>query len=79
MDELGEMGVSLTTTNGRIVLDLPEKPDADVDIRVENGHIRNDLELKNQTSDPDGRVRGRLGAGGTPIKLRTSNGTVSLR
>jgi DUF4097 and DUF4098 domain-containing protein YvlB len=79
LDELGEMGVSLTTTNGRIVLDLPEKPDADVDIRVENGHIRNDLELENQTSDPEGRVRGRLGAGGTPIKLRTSNGTVSLR
>jgi DUF4097 and DUF4098 domain-containing protein YvlB len=79
LDELGEMGVSLTTTNGRIVLDLPEKPDADVDIRVENGHIRNDLELKDQTSDLDGRVRGRLGAGGIPIKLRTSNGTVSLR
>jgi DUF4097 and DUF4098 domain-containing protein YvlB len=79
LDELGEMGVSLMTTNGRIVLNLPEKPDADVDIRVENGHIRNDLELEDQTSDPDGRVRGRLGAGGIPIKLRTSNGTVSLR
>jgi hypothetical protein len=79
IDELGETGVSLTTTNGRIVLDLPEKPDADVDIRVENGHIRNDLELKDQTHDMDGRVRGRIGNGGTPIRLRTSNGTVALR
>jgi DUF4097 and DUF4098 domain-containing protein YvlB len=79
LDELGEMGVSLTTSNGRIVLDLPEKPDADVDIRVENGHIRNDLELEHQTSDIDGRVRGRLGKGGTPIRLRTSNGTISIR
>lgn len=79
LDELGESGVELTTSNGRIVLDLPEKPDVDVDIRVENGHIRNDLELQNQTSDIDGRVRGRLGAGGTPIRLRTSNGTISLR
>jgi hypothetical protein len=79
IDELGKNGVSLTTSNGRIVLDLPEEPDADVDIRVENGHIRNDLNLEDQTSDMDGRVRGRLGAGGTPIRLRTSNGTVSLR
>jgi hypothetical protein len=79
IDQLGETGVSLTTTNGRIVLDLPEKPDVDVDILVENGHIRNDLELKDETHDMDGRVRGRIGNGGTPIRLRTSNGTVALR
>ena len=79
LDELGETGISLTTTNGRIVLDLPEKPDADVDIKVENGHIRNDLDLENQKRDLNGRVQGRIGEGGTPIRLRTSNGTVSLR
>ena len=79
IDRLDAVGVSLTTSNGRIVLDLPEEPDVDVDIRVENGHIRNDLELFDQTRDPDGRVRGRIGHGGTPIRLRTSNGTVSLR
>lgn len=79
LDELGENGVSLSTTNGRIVIDLPEKPDVDVDIHVENGHIRNDLELQDETRDPNGRVRGRVGRGGTPIRLRTSNGTVSLR
>jgi hypothetical protein len=79
IDDLAEQGVSLTTSNGRIVLDLPEKSDADVDIRVENGHIRNDLELVNQTNDVDGRVRGQLGTGGVPIRLRTSNGTISLR
>jgi hypothetical protein len=77
--ELGETGVSLTTTNGRIVLELPDEPDADVDIRVENGHIRNDLELEDQTRDHNGRVQGRIGKGGTPIRLRTSNGTISLR
>ncbi|HIF94472.1 MAG: DUF4097 family beta strand repeat-containing protein [Myxococcales bacterium] len=79
IDQLDTAGVSLTTTNGRIVLDLPEKTDADIDIRVENGHIRNDLELMDQTRENDGRVRGRIGVGGTPISLRTSNGTVSLR
>jgi DUF4097 and DUF4098 domain-containing protein YvlB len=79
IDQLDSVGVTLTTSNGRIVLDLPEKTDADIDIRVENGHIRNDLEMMDQTRDNDGRVRGRIGRGGTPIRLRTSNGTVSLR
>ena len=79
IDELGEQGVSLTTSNGRIVLDLPDEPDVDVDMRVENGHIRNDFELIDQTRDIDGRVRGRVGKGGCPIRLRTSNGTISLR
>ncbi len=79
LDELDGVGISLTTSNGRIVLDLPEEPNADIDIRVENGHIRNDLEMINQRRDADGRVRGQIGRGGTPIRLRTSNGTVSLR
>ncbi|MEM9176738.1 MAG: DUF4097 family beta strand repeat-containing protein [Myxococcota bacterium] len=80
VDALGDSGVSLTTSNGRIALELPDQPDADVDIRVENGHIRNDLALESTNGhDGGGRVRGRVGKGGTPIRLRTSNGTVSLR
>ncbi len=80
LDSLGASGVSLTTSNGRIALELPDRPDADVDIRVENGHIRNDLDLEDASGDDNaGRVRGRVGKGGTPIRLRTSNGTVSVR
>ena len=73
--------MTLTTSNGRIVLDLPEDTDADIDMRVENGHIRNDLELdlEQQSGDEQGWVRGRLGKGGCPIRLRTSNGTISVR
>jgi DUF4097 and DUF4098 domain-containing protein YvlB len=76
---LGEEGISLATSNGRIVLELSEESDADVDIKVENGLIRNDLDLEDKVGDATGRIRGRLGKGGTPIRLRTSNGTVSLR
>ncbi|MBW2500573.1 MAG: DUF4097 family beta strand repeat protein [Deltaproteobacteria bacterium] len=79
LEALGEEGVSLATSNGRIVLELPYPSDADVDMKVENGVIRNDLELADSTGDVRGRIRGRLGKGGTPIRLRTSNGTVSLR
>jgi DUF4097 and DUF4098 domain-containing protein YvlB len=79
VDALGEAGILLSTSNGRIVLELPDASDADVDIRVENGHIRNDLDLEETATIGDGRVRGRIGKGGIPIRLRTSNGTISLR
>ncbi|MCP4903374.1 MAG: DUF4097 domain-containing protein [bacterium] len=79
IDALGETGVTLTTSNGRIALELPDHPDADVDIHVENGLIRNDLEFEEEVGDANDRVQGRVGKGGPPIRLRTSNGTVSLR
>ena len=79
IDLLGDEGVSLSTSNGRIVLDLPQGTDADVDMRVENGHIRNDIDLEDSSSDATGHVRGRIGKGGIPIRLRTSNGTITLR
>ena len=79
IERLATEGVTLATSNGRIVLELPEEPDAEVDIRVDNGVIRNELSLGHRSDDGNGRLRGRLGRGGTPIKLRTSNGTISLR
>ena len=79
LDEIGANGVLLATSNGRIALELPEKADADVDLRVDNGVIRNDRSLCTAVRESNGRIRGRLGGGGPPIKLRTSNGSISLR
>ncbi len=79
LDELGEEGISLATSNGRIVIELPKEPDAEIDIRVDNGLIRSELELGRQVEEGSGRLRGTLGRGGCPIKLRTSNGTICLR
>ena len=79
IEAIGEEGVQLATSNGRIVLELPEKVDAEVDIRVDNGVIRNDRPLCKATRERSGQLRGRLGVGGAPIKLRTSNGSISLR
>ena len=78
LDEVGKEGIQLATSNGRIVLDLPEETDAEVDIRVDNGVIRNDRTLQKTTRETGGRVLGRLGHGGPVIKLRTSNGSISL-
>jgi len=79
LEELGREGVLLATSNGRITLELPAEVDAELDMRVDNGLIRNDRELSAQSRDSNGRVRGRLGRGGSLIKLRTSNGIISLR
>jgi len=80
LSELGQEGIVLATSNGRIRLELPDQVDGDVDVRVDNGVIRNSLDIEQATTDErNGRLRGRLGRGGVPIKLRTSNGTVSLR
>jgi hypothetical protein len=79
IEALTKAGVSLSTSNGRITLELPAASDVDVDLQVENGQIRHDLDLADPAGDGDRRVRGRIGKGGTPIRLRTSNGTVSLR
>ncbi len=79
-DEVGKDGIQLATSNGRIVLELPDEVDGDIDVRVDNGVIRNSLDVERSPSDErTGRLRGRLGRGGCPIKLRTSNGTISLR
>jgi hypothetical protein len=79
LDALGKNGVQLATSNGRIVLELPEFVDADLDAWVDNGIIRNDRDLESTTRDTSGRVVGRLGSGGPLVKLRTSNGSIALR
>jgi hypothetical protein len=79
VESLGADGLILATSNGRIVVELPEKVDADVDMRVDNGVIRNHRDLESASGERTGRVRGRLGRGGVPIRLRTSNGSISLR
>jgi hypothetical protein len=79
MEEMGANGVQLATSNGRIVLELPEEVNAELDVRVDNGVINNDRPLCRADRDRNGLLRGRLGRGGCPIKLRTSNGSVCVR
>jgi len=79
IEEVGRDGVLLATSNGRIVLELPDSVDAEVDLQVDNGVIRNDRNLDRAVRETNGRVRGVLGKGGAPVKLRTSNGSICLR
>jgi hypothetical protein len=80
LGELGSEGVILATSNGRICLDLPDEVDGDVDIRVDNGVIHTEREMGGADhEEASGRVKGTLGRGGVPIRLRASNGTISVR
>ena len=44
-----------------------------------SSHASIAMHLGNEIREGAGRLRGRLGRGGSPIKLRTSNGTISVR
>ncbi len=79
LEDLGQSGCVLITSNGRICLDLPKDVDGNLDVRVDNGLIRCARELKSGARERSGRLKGTLGRGGAPIRLRASNGTVNLR
>jgi len=79
VEDLGKEGITLVTSNGRISLELPDDANGDVDIRVDNGLIRTLREFSHSARERAGRLKGTLGRGGAPIRLRASNGTVSIR
>jgi DUF4097 and DUF4098 domain-containing protein YvlB len=79
LDSVDAAGVVLSTSNGRIALELPESCDCDVDIRVDNGTIRTQREMPCAPREKEGRLRCTIGRGGAPVRLRASNGSVSLR
>ena len=79
LDEVGRQGVQLATSNGRIALELPDQVDGDVDIRVDNCLIRTLRDVGHSVRENAGRLKGTLGRGGVPIRLRASNWTISLR
>jgi DUF4097 and DUF4098 domain-containing protein YvlB len=68
----------LQTTNGRIELSVPRSIAADVDASTTNGSIRSDLPVST-TGMSRNTLRGTINGGGTPVRLRTTNGGISIR
>jgi hypothetical protein len=70
----------LTTSNGSVTLALPPDFSGNVDLQTSNGTISVGYPL---TTQPGGentrtRVQGAIGDGGTPVIVRTSNGTITI-
>ncbi len=71
--------VKLNTVNGSLRLSLPNDPSATVRASTMNGSIENSFGLRTKEHDTVGRkLEGTLGAGATPIELRTVNGSIAI-
>jgi DUF4097 and DUF4098 domain-containing protein YvlB len=71
----------ISTGDGSITLEIPDGFGAELDAHTGDGRIHvNDVTLSNVTGEI-GRntVRGRLGSGGSAVRLRTGDGSITLR
>ena len=72
---------SITTGDGSVTLELPEDFGAELDAHTGDGHIRMvDVTLSNVTGQlGKNTLRGRLGSGGRAVRVRTGDGSITLR
>lgn len=76
---------SLTTGDGGVALYLPSDFGAELDAHTGDGSIRNELGLKAEAEndrdrDRDRRtLKGKLGAGGKILRIRTGDGSIRLK
>ena len=70
---------NFSTLNGEINLDLPANLSADVEAETLNGQINSDFPINVTTLKDRRHLRGRIGAGGRELLLKTLNGSINLR
>jgi len=59
-------------------LALPANTQADLEARCLNGTFSSELPVTVESTQRPREVRGKLGKGGAPIKLRTVNGGIQI-
>jgi DUF4097 and DUF4098 domain-containing protein YvlB len=71
----------ISTGDGSITLEIPDDFGAELDAHTGDGGIHmNDITLSNVTGEiRRNTVRGRLGSGGSAVRLRTGDGSITLR
>lgn len=72
---------NITTGDGSVTLELPDGFGGELDAHTGDGGIRmNDISVSNATG-PLGKntVRGTIGAGGRTVRVRTGDGSITLR
>jgi DUF4097 and DUF4098 domain-containing protein YvlB len=70
---------SLRSGDGGITLRLPDDLSADLDAHTGDGHITVDLPVTVAGSISSSSVRGKLGAGGPPLRVQTGDGSIRLQ
>jgi hypothetical protein len=71
-------GATAETTNGSVLLAIPVDTQAVIEARSMNGNFFSELPLSMQSTQRPREMRGTLGHGGPPIKLRTVNGGIRI-
>lgn len=71
---------SVTTGDGGVTMYLPADFAAEIDAHTGDGGVRSDLKLAVSSVDEGNRrsIRGRLGAGGKTLRIRTGDGGIRL-
>lgn len=71
-------GAAAETTNGSLLVLLPSDLQANLVARCLNGKFFSELPISLETTQRPREVRGKLGQGGAPIRLRTINGIIRV-
>ncbi len=78
-DQLPSHSIELNSVNGSLDLTIPSDSKADIEANTVSGGIDNDFGLQvNHHNFVGHELRGRLGSGGTHIKLENVNGRISI-
>ena len=76
----GVKSVTLKTVNGKAEVELPANADADISAHTLNGGIKTSTGLTVKKNWPVGKdLQGKLGKGGTKVRLETVNGGIQVR
>jgi len=70
---------SLTTGDGGVAVYLPSDFAADVDAHTGDGSIRSELQISSDAESSRRSLKGRLGAGGKTLKVRTGDGSIRFK
>jgi Putative adhesin len=71
-------GASVETTNGSVLLAIPQDLPAELEARCMNGRFSSDLPMVMKGEAQPRTVHGERGHGGAPIHLGTVNGTIRV-
>ena len=75
---LDEKGMAAETTNGSVLLAVPQDTQANLEARSLNGNFYSELAFSQETAERPREMRGKFGKGGAPIRLNTVNGGIRI-
>jgi hypothetical protein len=75
---LDEKGMAAETTNGSVLLAVPQDTQANLEARSLNGSFYSELPFSQEAAVRPREMRGKFGKGGAPIRLNTVNGGIQI-